>query len=149
MSWGGDNDDLSEFERDARKEPVGVLLTRLAELIRVTEVVESSVTADTEHLSRLFSLYKAHVGAMSSYVPVPSGVGGRVILISADHAFGKGLERAPDHGWNTLVPIDRMTRHAIATANHYTILEAPNVKELAALLKDVLQSAGGVLAVGV
>jgi thioesterase domain-containing protein len=133
---GGYHDVLAELEHAAaRDEPAEALLARLAGGLGGTE---AEAAGDADRLGGLFSLFKAHVAAMSTYVPKPYA-GGPVVLVSADHAFGKGLESPPDHGWSSLVAADRMTRRAITTANHYTILEEPNVAELAAILRRVLE----------
>ena len=74
---------------------------------------------------------------MNSYVP-KSYMGGSVTLISADHAFGKGLNAAPGHGWNSIIPAAKLTRRAIMIASHYNILAEPNVRDLATILGDDL-----------
>jgi hypothetical protein len=61
-------------------------------------------------------------------------LGGEVLLITADHAFGKGLDVVPDHGWEDLVPAQHMKHRAITSASHYTILEPPHVEDLVSIL---------------
>ncbi|MEH6630601.1 MAG: amino acid adenylation domain-containing protein [Halopseudomonas aestusnigri] len=123
----GNSEVLVELERMAGKEPAKIMFAKLC----------STLAEEYAHLAELFEVFKSHLVAMNTYVP-KTYRGGAVTLISADHAFGKGLDSVIDHGWNSVVPIDQLTQLAVLTANHYNILDEPNVRELAIILNDDL-----------
>jgi thioesterase domain-containing protein len=123
----GNSELLAELEQMAGTKPAQALLAHL----------NATLFDDSAHLKRLFEIFKTHLAAMNSYVP-KSYMGGSVTLISADHAFGKGLNAAPGHGWNSIIPAAKLTRRAIMIASHYNILAEPNVRDLATILGDDL-----------
>jgi thioesterase domain-containing protein len=87
-----------------------------------------------EHGQALFRVFEANLRAARRYEARPGG-GGRVVLFKARDA--EGLPE--DGGWTALVGA-ALERHLLP-GDHYSLLRAPGVRELAERLREALERA--------
>jgi thioesterase domain-containing protein len=124
----------------------GVTRERLAELgpdEQIAEVAERLAAVDflppgtgEAQLRRVLAVYRANVQALRRYRPGPSPDG--LLLIRAEDPLFEALDNE-DLGWSEATggPVDIRT----VPGNHLTLLAEPNVRTLAAHLRDCLEEA--------
>ncbi|WP_164018210.1 non-ribosomal peptide synthetase, partial [Pyxidicoccus trucidator] len=120
-----DLESLTGLEPDA-------LLERLLQLAASAGALPPGM--DTDHVRALFRVFEANLRASRRYQAMPTE--GRVVLFKAkDDAEGL----PGDGGWSALVG-DALERHLLP-GDHYSLLRAPGVSELAERLREALKTA--------
>ncbi|MCY1023460.1 non-ribosomal peptide synthase/polyketide synthase [Pyxidicoccus sp. MSG2] len=107
------------------------MLERLLELAAGAGVLPPG--RNSEHVRALFRVFEANLHASRHYM-APTGEGRTVLFKATDSA--EGLPE--DGGWTELVG-ESLERHLL-TGDHYTLLRAPAVRELAGWLRDALKA---------
>jgi thioesterase domain-containing protein len=101
---------------------------------RLEVIREVAQEAGTEDVLRLLQVFKTNFRAMVSYSPQPYD--GRVVLFRAACGLGAGMAD-PSLGWSGLAR-GVFTLHEVP-GDHYSLVRAPDVDELAARLRQSLE----------
>ncbi len=108
----------------------------LHEKMRAADLVPPGL--ELSEIVRLFARFRSNVRAMERYTA--RACSGRLVLFKAGEGLAKASE-APDLGWGELAEGGLEIREI--GGNHYSILRDPYVEELAAGLREVLESREG------
>ncbi|MBL0694525.1 amino acid adenylation domain-containing protein, partial [Comamonas sp. JC664] len=92
---------------------------------------------EREHLRALFRVFEANLRAARRYQPAAMNPG-RVLLLKAT---GNAAEAPADGGWGALVGAGLET-HPVS-GDHYSVLKAPSVRELAERIREALKLTTG------